>query len=159
MATLVNEQRAIFNPDQTTAFDAVLESVTNNQGHLFFIHAASSYEKTFLCNTIAAEVRRRGQIALCVASSGIAALLLDGGRTSHSCFKIPLSTIHEDSVAGLKRNSYIFPVLQQTKVIIWDEVPMQHKYDIDAVNQCLRDLLEVSDYLHLIALELTYYLE
>jgi len=53
----------------------------------------------------------------------------------------------------------MFPVLQQTKVIIWDEVPMQHKYDIDAIDQCLRDLLEVSNYLHLIALELTYYLE
>ena len=53
----------------------------------------------------------------------------------------------------------MFPVLQQTKVIIWDEVPMQHKYDIDAVDQYLRDLLEVSNHLHLITLELTYYLE
>ena len=95
---------------------------------------------------------------MCVTSSGIAALLLDGGRTSHSRFKIPLS-IHEDSVAGLKHNSYMFPVLQKTKIIIWDEVPMQHKYDIDAVDQCLRDLLKVSDHLHLIALELIYYLE
>jgi len=117
MATLVDEQRAIFNPDQATAFDAILESITNNQGYLFFIHAAGDYGKIFLCNTIAAEVRRRGQIVLCVASSGIAALLLNGGRTSHSCFKIPLS-IHEDSVARLKHNSYMFPVLQQTKVII-----------------------------------------
>jgi len=158
MATLVDEQRAIFNPDQAAAFDAVLESVTNNQGHLFFIHAAGGCRKTFLCNTIAAKVRRRGQVALCVASSGIAALLLDGGRTSHSYFKIPL-LIHEDSMAGLKCNSYMFPVLQQTKVIIWNEVPMQHKYDIDAVDQCLRDLLEVSNHLYLIALELTYYLE
>jgi len=158
MATLVDEQRAIFNPNQAAAFDAILESVTNNQGHLFFIHAASGCGKTFLCNTIAAEVRRRSQIALCVASSGIAALLLDGGRIFHSCFKISLS-IHEDSMAGLRRNSYMFPVFQQTKVIIWDEVPVQHKYDIDAVNQYLRDLLEVSDYLYLIALELTYYIE
>ena len=107
-----------------------------------------------MCNTIAAEVRRRGQIALCMTSSGIAALLLDGGRTSHSRFKIPFS-IYEDSVTGLKCNSYMFPVLQQTKVIIWDEVSMQHKYDIDAVDQCLRDLLKVSSHLHLIALELT----
>jgi len=103
MANLVDEQRAIFNLDQAAAFDTVLEFVTNNQGHLFFIHAAGACGKTFLCNTIAAEVRRRGQIALCVASSRIAALLLDGGRTSHSRFKIPLS-IHEDSVAGLKLN-------------------------------------------------------
>ena len=36
---------------------------------------------------------------------------------------------------------------------------MQHKYDIDAVDQYLRDLLKVSNHLHLIALELTYYLE
>jgi len=158
MVTLVNEQRAIFNPDQATAFDAVLESITNNQGHLFFIHAASGCGKTFFCNTIAAEVRRRDQVALCMVSSGIAALLLDGRRISYSRFKIPLS-IYEDSVAGLKCNSYMFPVLQQTKVIIWNKVPMQHKYDIDAVDQCLRDLLEVSIYLHLIALELTYYLE
>jgi len=158
MATLVDEQRAIFNPDQVTVFDAVLESVTNNQDHLFFIHATGGCGKIFLCNTIAAEVRRRDQVALCVASSGIAALLLDRERTSHSHFKIPLF-IHEDSVAGLKCNSYMFSVLQQTKVIIWDEVPMQHKYDIDAVDQCLRDLLEVSDHLHLIALKLTYYIE
>ena len=95
---------------------------------------------------------------MCVASSGIATLLLDGGRTSHSRFKIPLS-IHEDSVAGLKHNSYMFPVLCQTKIIIWDEVPMQHKYDIDAIDQCLRDLLEVSDHLYLIALKLTSYIE
>ena len=87
----------------------------------FFIHATGGCGKIFLCNTIATEVRRRGQIALCVVSSGIAALLLNGGRTSHSHFKIPLS-IYEDSVAGLKHNSYMFLVLQQTKVIIWDEV-------------------------------------
>jgi len=62
-------------------------------------------------------------------------------------------------MAGLKHNSYMFLVLQQTKVIIWDEVPMQHKYDINAIDQYLRDLLEVSNHLHLIALELTYYLE
>ena len=133
MATLVDKQRAIFNLDQVVAFDAILESVTNNQGHFFFIHATGGYGKTFLCNTITAEIRKRGQVALCVVSSGIAALLLDGRRTSHLCFKISLF-IYEDSVAGLKRNSYMFLVLQQTKIIIWDEVPMQHKYDIDAID-------------------------
>jgi len=57
MATLVDEKRAIFNPDQVIAFDAILESITNNQGYLFFIHAAGGCGKTFLCNTIAAEVK------------------------------------------------------------------------------------------------------
>jgi len=115
--TLVNEQRAMFNLEQAAAFDAVLKSITNNQGHIFFIHAVGGCGKTFLCNTIAAEVKRRGQVALCMVLSGIAALLLDGERISHLCFKIPI-LIHEDSVARLKHNSYIFPVIQQTKVII-----------------------------------------
>jgi len=52
--------------------------------HFFFIYATGGCEKIFLYNTIAAEVRRRGQVALCVVSSGIAALLLDKGRTSIS---------------------------------------------------------------------------
>ena len=91
----------MFNPEQATTFDVVLESVTNNQGHLFFIHAAGGCGKTFLCNTIAAEVRRKEQVVLCITSSRIATLLLNGGKISYLCFKISLS-INEDSVAGLK---------------------------------------------------------
>jgi len=85
MATFIDKQRAIFNPDQATVFNAILESIINNQGYLFFIHATGSCGKTFLCNTIAAKVRRRDQIALYIVSSRIAALLLDGRRTSYSC--------------------------------------------------------------------------
>ena len=121
MATLVNEQRAMFNPKQTTAFNVVLESAINNQGHLFFIHVAGGCRKTFLCNTIAAEVRKRGQVVLYVVLSEIATLLLDGRKMSYLCFKISFS-INKDSVAELKCNSYMFLAIQQTKVIIWDEV-------------------------------------
>ena len=135
-ATLVDKQRAIFNPEQAAAFDAILKSITNNQGYLFFIHTAGGCRKTFLYNTIAAEVRRRGQMALYVVSSGIATLLLDGGRifyTFYLCFKISFS-ISKNSVAGLKWNSYMFPVIQQTKVIIWDKVFVQHKYNINTID-------------------------
>ena len=135
-ATLLDKQRAIFNPKQAAAFDAVLKSITNNQGYLFFIHTAGGCRKTFLYNTIVAEIRRRKQMVLCVASSGIAALLLDRGRISYTfylCFKISFS-INENSVARLKQNSYMFPVIQQTKVIIWDEVSVQHKYDINTID-------------------------
>ena len=158
MATLVNKQRAIFNSEQTATFDTVLESVTNNQGYLFFIHAVGGCRKTFLYNTIGTEVRRKEQVVLYVVSSGITTFLLDGGRTFYSCFKISFP-INEDTMARLKQNSHMFSVTQQTKVIIWNKVPIQHKYNIDAINQYLRDLLEVSDHLYLIAIKLIYYLE
>ncbi|PKY63284.1 hypothetical protein RhiirA4_302686, partial [Rhizophagus irregularis] len=58
-----------------------------------------------------------GDIALAVASSGIAALLLPGGRTAHSCFKIPIN-IHEDSTCSIKHNSDLASLLQIAKLII-----------------------------------------
>ncbi|KXN92717.1 ATP-dependent DNA helicase PIF1 [Leucoagaricus sp. SymC.cos] len=133
-----------FNHEQKAAYDAVMESVNSGNSRIFFIHSAGGCGKTYLCNTIAATVRAQGHIALCVASSGIAVLLLEGGRTAHSCFKIPIP-IHEDSVAGITRRSQMYEVLCHTKVIIWDEVPMQHKHGILAVDKCLRDLLDKRD--------------
>ena len=46
--------------------------------------------KTFLYNILLSSVRANRGIALAVASSGIAALLLEGGRTAHSRFQIPI---------------------------------------------------------------------
>ena len=79
-------------------------------------------------------------IALCVASSGIASLLLDSGCTAHSRFHIPLQ-VSDTSVCNITRNSHAFALLQQTQIIIWDEVPMHHKYAIEAVDRTLQDLL------------------
>ena len=59
------------------------------------------YRKYISFNTLLAKVRSRGEIALAMASSGIAALLLNGGRTVHSRMKIPLST-NEYSVCGVR---------------------------------------------------------
>jgi len=56
-----------------------------------------------------------------------------GSHNTHSHFKISIS-IHKDSVAGLKQNSYMFSVIQQTRVIIWDEIPIQYKYNIDTID-------------------------
>jgi len=129
-----------FNDEQRNIYNAVMESVNNHQPKVFFLHSAGGCGKTFVCNTIAAAVRSQGNIALCVASSGIASLLLDGGRTAHSTFHIPLQ-VNESSTCNITRRSNLYPLLQQTSIIIWDEVPMQHKYAVEAVNRSIQDLL------------------
>ena len=60
--------------------------------------------KTFLYNTLLAQVRSQSQIALRLASSGIAALLLSGGRTVHSRLKVPID-INELSVSNIWKQS------------------------------------------------------
>jgi hypothetical protein len=141
LAARVTANTAQFNNAQRAIYDAVMESINNNRGKTFFLHSAGGCGKTFVCNTIAAAVRAQGKIALCVASSGIASLLLEGGRTAHSTFKIPLQ-VNDTSFCNIGRRSHAYPLLRETSVIIWDEVPMQHKYAVDAVNRTLQDLLE-----------------
>lgn len=61
------------------------------QAKAFFIDGPGGTGKTFVYSTLLADVRSDGGIALAVASSGIAALLMEGGRTAHSRFKIPIN--------------------------------------------------------------------
>ena len=48
-------------------------------------------------------------------------VLLNGGCTAHSCFKIPIPC-HEDSTCRIKKNSHLYEILLQTGVIIWDDI-------------------------------------
>ena len=139
--TLEVEDRLLsFNLEQRTVYDAVMQSIQNNEGRTFFLQSAGGGGKTYVCNAIAAAVRATNNPALCVASSGIAALLLDGGRTAHSCFKIPIP-IFDTSFCGISRNAHLKELIRLTKVIIWDEAPMQHRYAIEALNRTLQDVL------------------
>ena len=140
LALRVTANTAQFNNAQREVYDAVMASVNNNNGKIFFLHSAGGCGKTFVCNTIAAAVRAQGKIALCVASSGIASLLLEGGRTAHSTFKIPLQ-VTETTVCNFTRNSHVCSLLRETSIIIWDEVPMQHKHAVEAVNRTIQDVL------------------
>lgn len=55
----------------------------------FFICGPGGTGKAFLYQMLLASVRSQQNVALAVASSGVAALLLDGGTTGHSRFKVP----------------------------------------------------------------------
>lgn len=60
------------------------------QNNVLFVDGPGSTGKTFLYSGLLAKIRAEGHVALAVASSGIAALLLDGGTTAHAWFNIPL---------------------------------------------------------------------
>ena len=71
------------NDDQRHIFDKVISAVDSERGGMFFIDGPGGTGKTFVENLILARVRSAGKIALAVASSGIASILLDGGQTAH----------------------------------------------------------------------------
>ena len=76
-----------------------------------------------------------------IASNGITSLLLPGGRTAHSKFKISVP-IFEDSTCNILQGSQLAELLNQTNLIIWDEAPMAHKFCFQALDQSLTDITE-----------------
>ena len=130
----------LLNTLQRTAYDAVMDAV-NGEPKLFFLDGPGGTGKTFVENLLLATVRRNGGIALAVASSGIAAILLDSGRTAHSTFRIPIE-IDRDSYCTMNSNkeSPIAYLMKRVKLIIWDECSMQHRYCFEAVDRTLRDI-------------------
>jgi len=88
------------NDDQRNAYETILNAVTNKEGKLFFVYGSGGIGKTFVWITLLSYLRRQGKIVLAVASSGIAFLLLSGGRTAHSRFKIPID-LHDESTCNI----------------------------------------------------------
>ncbi|GFS97744.1 ATP-dependent DNA helicase [Trichonephila clavipes] len=97
--------------------------------------------ETFLIRLILATVRSKNDIALALASSGIAATLLPGGRTAHSALKLPLNIQTIDTpTCNISKTSGMGKVLQKCKVIVWDECTMIHKKSLEALDRSLQDL-------------------
>ncbi|XP_054290927.1 uncharacterized protein LOC129005912 [Macrosteles quadrilineatus] len=126
--------------DQQLAYDTVMQHIRVGNGGLLFIDAPGGTGKTFLLNLILAEIRMNKNIALAVASSGIAATLLDGGRTAHSAFKLPLNLNQAtETPCNISKTSGMATVLKTCKLIIWDECTMAHKKGLEALDRTLRD--------------------
>ncbi|KAD4586201.1 hypothetical protein E3N88_23802 [Mikania micrantha] len=134
--TLTDEQRSIF--------DDIILAVRKKKGGVFFVYGYGGTGKTFLWKTLSIALRSEGEIVLNVASSGIASLLLTGGRTAHSRFKIPIN-LNEDSICTIKPDSDIANLLRITSLIIWDEAPMVHKHAFEALDRTLKDIFTCQD--------------
>ena len=132
------------NEEQMSVYKDVLASVESNKDGLFFVYGSGGCGKTFLWRTLIAQLRSVGDIVLPVASSGIAATLLPGGRTAHSRFKIPI-VLDEYSLCNIGHNSDIAELIKQTKLIIWDEAPMQHRYAFECLDRSLKDIMKSVD--------------
>ncbi|CDF41007.1 ATP dpendant DNA helicase [Chondrus crispus] len=110
-------------------------------GRLFFLDAPGGTGKTFVLSAIQDFLRTRRKQVIAVATSAVAAVLLDGGRTSHSVFKIPIP-VSAESTCSFSANSDTGRTLQQVDLIIWDEIVMCHRHCIETVDRSLRDLMQ-----------------
>ncbi|XP_057723507.1 ATP-dependent DNA helicase PIF1-like [Arachis stenosperma] len=128
------------NNDQSKAFKCIMNRIDRRESGVFFVDGPGGSGKTFLYRAIIAELRNKGHIVLVTASSGIAATLLPGGRTTHSRFKIPINA-EPSSICNISKQSDLAKLIRQTTAIIWDEAPMANKESVQSLDRTLRDLL------------------
>ncbi|KAH9554075.1 hypothetical protein CY35_08G045700 [Sphagnum magellanicum] len=131
-AAIRDERVTQLNPEQRAVYDNVMAAV---DCRAFFVDGLGGIGKTFLYSCLLSTVHAQGQVAITVASSGIAALLLDGGRTAHSRFKIPVQDLNSTSTCYISRDSDLAALLQAAALIVWDEAVMMHRHVFEAVNR------------------------
>lgn len=120
-------------------FDLIVQMINAKQSGTFFLDGPGGTGKTFLYRVLLAYVCCNIGIALAVASSGVAASLLPGGRTVHSRFKLPLDV--EDKSAGyISKQSSLEKMIVECKLFIWDEASMANRHSIETLDTMLRDL-------------------
>ena len=144
MKKLVKEREAMFTPGQQDAFTTIFEAVKHSQPLCLFLDARGGCGKTFTLNTLLAAVRSLepgGCVALAMATTGIAANLLLLGRTFHSRMKAPL-TPAADSMLNIQGQSTLTKLLRQAKILLIDEATMLHRYQLEAMDRTLRDVLD-----------------
>lgn len=136
MRTMTDEQRGVY--------DTIMDAVDGDDGGIFFLYGCGGTGKTFLWRALSAAMRSKGEICLTVASSGIASLIIPGGRTAHSRFKIPIN-LNEDSVCHIAKGSLLADLIRMTDLIIWDEAPMMNRYCFEALDRTMKDIMDIPE--------------
>jgi len=131
----------LLNAEQKNVYDPLMKVVDDGTGGIYFLNALGGTGKTFVISLILATIRSRSQIALAVASSGIAVTLLEGGRTVHSALKLPMNLLTVDNpTCTTTKNSATAKLMRECKIVIWDECMMAHKLALKAVYRTMKYL-------------------
>lgn len=129
------EEYARLQPSQQVVAHAIVEDVRSAEAERragsvtlrsrsHWLAGRAGCGKTTLNMYIIRKLRRQGYIVLALASSGIASLLLPGGRTVHSRLKVPLQLKGGD-VCNIVKGSALARMVDAAALILWDEATMQ----------------------------------
>ena len=133
--TCTNEQKSIV--------DRVLLSVQQSTAFVMMIQAPAGYGKSHIFKTIAHGTRASAHIVAVTATTGLAALNYEGGRTLHSVMRMsvvddPILDSIECDVGGTSERA---EYLRQVAVFLIDEVTMAHVQWLVAMDTCLQGLM------------------
>ena len=138
----VDENLLKLNLEQRAFYDSILRDIYDVgpiRPKANFLQAPGGCGKTFVMQLLLDTVRAKGDVAIAVASTGVASLLLSGGTTAHFRFKIPIA-ISAESSSNISPSCHSGQVLAAAKLVICDEAVTLHKHGHDVVSRLLQDI-------------------
>ena len=145
-ASRADQAKSRFTDEQAAIFDTLMTAVKSRQQKLVFIQAAGGCGKTMLINAVLDAVRSLepgGCVALATATTGKAAMHLSKGRTFHSRFKAPL-ILDEDCRLRIPLGTELAKLVEIARFIVIDEATMLNNTLLEALDVCLRDIMNTT---------------
>ena len=132
------QMRDNLNREQSYVLETILQAIQHEHesAKCYFLHDSGGCGETYLYNTLIHLLRGSGKVVVAVAWTGIAATLLDGGRTVHSRFKLPMPAL-DTSSWYLSGHSIQAQQLANCNLIIWDEATMAPAHALSAIDPFL----------------------
>jgi hypothetical protein len=127
-------------PEQLSGFTEIIDHMINKKARDFFFDGPRGTDKNFLYMCLIATVHLEGLIAVTTATSGIAASIVHGGRTTHSICKIPIK-VSDGSICKFSKQSDTTDLLYRAPLIIWDEVAMTKRKSVETWDRSLQDII------------------
>ncbi|KAK3933230.1 ATP-dependent DNA helicase [Frankliniella fusca] len=134
-------------PQQRYLYHKIVNKIlgySTGANNMLLVLGAGGVGKTFLYDTIIMYCKVNNINFSACAYTGIAATLLHCGQTAHKLFGIP---IKEDDAAiflsTIKCESEQAQKLISTQVIIWDEISLVNRWQIELVDKYLRLLCKI----------------
>ena len=133
----------MYTEEQQAVHNRILDAIKNDTRLALYINAKGGCGKTFLLNGILKAVRSLeggGCVALAMATTGIAAMLLEKGRTFHSRMKAPLNP-DDASTLRIPAQSDLAKLVKMAKVLVIDEATMLDNRQLAAMDRTLQDMM------------------
>ncbi|OSX66534.1 hypothetical protein POSPLADRAFT_1081274, partial [Postia placenta MAD-698-R-SB12] len=81
------------NAEQYHVYTGILNAISDGRPLRAFVDGKAGRGKTFLVHAICNKLRSEGRVVLATATSGFAAQLYPGGKTTHSTFKVSVHAV------------------------------------------------------------------
>jgi ATP-dependent DNA helicase PIF1 len=95
------------NAEQRSTDDEIMTAVCSKQGGLFFVDGPGGTGKTFLYRALLAKLHSQDKLDVAIATCGVTAAIMLGGRTAHSRFRYP--SLLKRMVVVASRNRVVLP--------------------------------------------------